>query len=164
MKITLETVSLAEKFVLARLMELYEYDFSEYSKDDVDESGCFGYAHLDDYWREQGRHAFFIRVDGRLAGFVMVRSCWEYQPLQNPRNIAEFFVMKKYRRQGVGRVAAMATFDRFPGGWEVSQWSSNVSAQRFWQKVIAEYTGGRYATFTMAEKGVVGLTFDNSQR
>lgn len=28
--------------------------------------------------------------------------------------------MKKYRRKGVGRAAAMKIFDMFPGGWEIA--------------------------------------------
>ena len=53
---------------------------------------------------EDGRYPFFIRVDGKLAGLVLVRSCSEHNNLSNPHNIAEFFVMKKYRRKGVGKV------------------------------------------------------------
>lgn len=30
---------------------------------------------------------------------VLVRSCSEYNDLRNPHNIAEFFVMKKYRKK-----------------------------------------------------------------
>jgi hypothetical protein len=52
------------------MMELYNYDFSEFSEDDINEYGYFGYPRIDDYWNEEGRHPFFIRVDGKLAGLV----------------------------------------------------------------------------------------------
>lgn len=81
---------------------------------------------------------------------------------RNPHNIAEFFVMKKYRRKGVGRVAAMKIFDMFHGGWEISQWINNLPAQNFWGKVIAEYTNGKYDMFTATEANETGFTFDNS--
>ncbi len=45
---------------------------------------------------------FFIMVNGKLAGLVLVRSCCEHNTLPNPHCIAEFFVMKKYRQKGVG--------------------------------------------------------------
>jgi predicted acetyltransferase len=58
--------------------------------------------------------------------------------------IAEFFVLRKYRHCGVGRAAAFAVFDRFPGHWEVSQIAENSPAQQFWRRIIAQYTHGRY--------------------
>lgn len=162
MKIRVEPVLPEQKSVLVQMMELYNYDFSEFSGDDINEYGYFGYAHIDDYWNEKGRYPFFIRADGKLAGLALVRSCSEYTDLSDPHNIAEFFVMKKYRRKGAGRAVAVKIFDTFPGGWEVSVWKNNLPAQSFWKQVISEYTGGKYGTFAAAEKEMVGFTFDNS--
>lgn len=162
MNVSIEPIRIEQKPVFVQLMELYSYDFSEYSGDDVSEYGYFGYPRTDDYWNEAGRYPFFIRVDGKLAGLALVRSCSEYTQLPHPHCVAEFFVMRKYRCKGVGRIAAQQVFDRFPGSWEVSQWTSNLPAQRFWQRVISGYTGGNYNMFDCAEKGVVGFTFDNS--
>lgn len=162
MDIRIEPILLAQKSVLVQMMELYSYDFSEFSGNDLNECGYFGYSHIDDYWNEKGRYPFFIRVDGALAGLVLVRSCCQYNTLPNPHNIAEFFVMKKYRGKGVGRTAAIRIFDLFPGGWEVSQWTNNLPARKFWGKVIAQYTKGNYKTFTAEEANAVGFTFDNS--
>ena len=162
MAIRIEPILVEQKSVFIQMMELYNYDFSEFSDDDINEYGYFGYPRIDDYWNEEGRFPFFIRVDGKLAGLVLVRSCSEYTHLTQPHNIAEFFVMKKYRRKGVGKAAAMKIFDMFPGGWEVSQWSNNLPAQKFWKQVISEYTNGNYNVFTMPEKEVVGFTFDTS--
>lgn len=53
-------------------------------------------------------------------------------------------------------------FDMFRGGWEISQWINNLPAQNFWGKVIAEYTNGKYDTFTATEENETGFTFDNS--
>ncbi len=72
--------------------------------------------------------------------------------------------MKKYRRLGVGKEASIKVFDMFPGGWEISQWANNLPAQKFWKEVIAEYTKGKYNTFTVKEKDTVGFIFDNSLR
>lgn len=164
MNINIEPILIEQKSVFVQMMELYNYDFSEFSDDDINEYGYFGYPRIDDYWNEEGRYPFFIRVDGKLAGLVLVRSCCEHNDLPNPHNIAEFFVMKKYRRRGVGKVAAMKIFDMFPGGWEISQWVNNLPAQKFWQKVVAEYTNGKYDRFTSEEAEKVGFTFDNSSR
>ncbi len=162
MDIRIEPILIEQKPVFVQMMELYSYDFSVFSHDDVDETGYFGYSHIDDYWKEAGRYPFFIRAGGKLAGLVLVRSCSEYQELENPHNIAEFFVMKKYRHKGVGRAVSRMIFDRFPGGWEISMWKNNLPAQRFWHQIVSEYTNGKYKTFVAAEKDVVGYTFYNS--
>ena len=108
MTIRIDPILPEQKPVFIQMMELYLYDFSEFSEDDINESGYFGYPHIDDYWKEEGRHPFFIRADGQLAGLVLVRCCCEHHQMADPHNIAEFFVMKKYRRKGVGRAAAGA--------------------------------------------------------
>ena len=102
MEVQIEPVCIGQKSVLRQMMELYLYDFSEFSHADIRENGYFGYAYLDAYWQEAGRFPFFIRADGRLAGFILVRSCSEHNALRDPHNIAEFFVLKKYRRHGIG--------------------------------------------------------------
>ena len=70
--------------------------------------------------------------------------------------------MLKYTTKAVGKTAAMRIFDMFPGGWEISQWTNNFPAQNFWNKVVAEYTSGKYNTFTVKGENEVGFTFDNS--
>ena len=102
MDISVEPILKEQKSVLVQMMELYSYDFSEFSGDDINEYGYFGYPYIDNYWTEKGRTPFFIRVDGKLAGLVLVRSCSEYTALSDPHSIAEFFVMKKYRKQVIG--------------------------------------------------------------
>jgi len=109
------------------------------------------------------------RVEGRLAGFVLVMH-YNYFTGEHaadcPWVIAEFFVMRKYRRQGVGRAAAFQVFDRFPGRWEVAEITSNVGAQAFWRKVIGEYTGGDFAETVLDDESWHGpvQSFDNSRK
>jgi predicted acetyltransferase len=142
MTVEIRPASSSDKHILRNLMELYLHDFSEFEDLDVDEHGLYGYERLDHYWLEAERHPFLIRVAGKLAGFILVRDSRD-QPVTH--SIAEFFVVRKYRRQGVGRLAAWAMFDQFPGAWNVCQEETNRPAQAFWRKVIGEYTRGNYA-------------------
>jgi predicted acetyltransferase len=96
---------------------------------DVDEHGVFGYQYLDHYWTEPDRHPFFIRADGYLAGFALVRA-------GSPHDMAEFFVMRKYRRGGIGISAARMVFERFPGEWQVRQLAANAGGTAFWRTAI----------------------------
>ncbi|SFM14287.1 Predicted acetyltransferase [Paenibacillus sp. 1_12] len=144
MKVILEKVAYEQKSILRQLLELYKYDFSEYELDDVNEQGLYDYKYLDYYWTEDGRHAFFIRVDEKLAGFALVRALGVNAEGEDIHSMAEFFVMKKYRRRGVGNKAAIRLFDLLPGNWKVGQVENNAPSQLFWRKIIAEYTGHSY--------------------
>ena len=53
MEVTLNPMGIEEKILLERLMELYMYEFSQFSQDDISEYGCYGYRHIDDYWNEE---------------------------------------------------------------------------------------------------------------
>ena len=50
--------------------------------------------------------------------------------------MAEFFVMRKYRRGGIGNEAARTLFARFPGKWQVRQERANGAATLFWHTAI----------------------------
>ena len=84
---------------------------------------------------------FLIRVDGRPGGFALVKRLSAEPPTFD---MGEFFVLPPHRRRGIGRRAATWLFDCFAGSWEVREMPTNVPAQRFWRRVIAEYTGGAF--------------------
>ena len=67
MNVKLMKVKEEQKSILAHLIELYEYDFSEFEDNDVNAYGLYGYSYLDYYWTEAGRYAYFIQVDGKLG-------------------------------------------------------------------------------------------------
>jgi predicted acetyltransferase len=65
-------------------------------------------------------------------------------------DVAESFVIRRYRRSGVGRRAAFLVWDRWPGRWIVRVSLGNTGALPFWSGVIAEYTGGAATEFVRA--------------
>jgi predicted acetyltransferase len=149
MNIDVSPAGIHEKPILRNLLELYSYDFSAIDGADVDDSGLYGYEHLDLYWEEPDRFPFLVRVDGRLAGFALVRKGTYFPENESGETrpawlIAEFFIMRKYRRRGIGTRVARQLFDRFGGRWEIAELAENDEAQTFWRKVISEYTGGRF--------------------
>ena len=146
MDIAICPVTIEDKSVLGNLLELYEYDSSEFSGSEANEHGLYGYKYLDHYWAETGRHAFLIRVSGRIAGFVLVR---DSSNTGDTHSVSEFFVMRKYRRRGIGKIVAHRIFDMFPGRWHVAQEEANPSAQAFWRRVISEYTDGHFREISL---------------
>lgn len=148
--IELHPAHIEDKTILRHLLELYAYDFSEIDSADVDEHGLYGYHRLDHYWTEEGRSPFLVRVSGKWAGLALVREVTlaEGRPAHS---IAEFFIMRKYRRQGVGQIVAQRLFDMFPGAWEIGQMAANLPAQAFWRAVIADYAGDRFEEMRRAD-------------
>ncbi|BAZ51756.1 hypothetical protein NIES4103_44140 [Nostoc sp. NIES-4103] len=63
--------SITDKPLIQRMMELYQYDFSEIEGTDLNKHGYFGYPYLDYYWVEADRYPFIVQVDEKLAGFVL---------------------------------------------------------------------------------------------
>jgi predicted acetyltransferase len=127
--------------ILANLIELYAHDFSEVVDLEIGKDGRFGYPSLPLYWSEPSRHPFLIRVDGQLAGFALVKHGSELSGNRAVWDMAEFFILRGYRKRGIGIHAAHQVWKRFPGPWEVRVMQANVSALHFWTKAIAEFTG-----------------------
>ena len=136
-------VQKGDKEILRNLLEKYNYEFSQYDNLDVNDLGLYGYDWLDCYWTEENRWAFFFKVDGKLAGFAMVNDYPETGK-KTDYGMAEFFVMYKYRKQGIGKQAAFALFDRFQGTWQLKRHPKNIPSVHFWDRVVAEYTNGEF--------------------
>lgn len=52
--------------------------------------------------------------------------------------MAEFFVVRKHRRSGVGFQAVRQLIGARPGQWEIAVVRANVGALAFWRRVAAE--------------------------
>jgi len=105
----------------------------------------------------------FHHGGGHYAGFVLVTKHCKYITDAAAHSIAEFFVMRKYRKMGIGKQAAQDVFDMFPGLWEVRVLHINVTAIPFWSKVITEYTGGTHTfhPIPIADWEGLGYTFNS---
>ena len=121
---------------------LFRSDFSEFAPigsphGEVDAEGRFAYPRLESYWREDGLIPLLIRADDHLAGFVLVNK-WSALGLPLDHVVAEFFVLRKYRRDRVGTRAALLIFRRYAGRWEVPVAWYNPPALAFWRSVAEE--------------------------
>lgn len=161
MEIRLELMCVEQKSLLVQLMELYMYEFSVYENIDISEYGYYGYGHIDDYWNEDGRFPYLIRVDGKIAGFALICPHCNYISGENARCIGEFFIMLKYRRKGIGLYVATQLFNIHPGFWEICYLRNNLSAAMFWKKVVEQYTNNVYEVCGTERDYMIGFTFHN---
>jgi predicted acetyltransferase len=144
---------------MANLLELYLHDFSEFVPSDIGEDGRFGYPYLAAYWQERERFPFLIRVDAALAGFALVRQRSLLSGAPDVMDIAEFFVLRGWRRRGIGRTAAHTLFRGFPGRWEVRVLEANVGALPFWEQTVAAYTQHHFQRMSWVHEGICWQVF-----
>ena len=133
--VDLVVVELTDRETLNNLTQLYQYDFSEIEALNVAADGRFHALDALEIDR-----AYFVRADGQLAGFALVR----HQPSQiEPDSLVwwmqEFFILRRYRRKGIGRTAASLVIQRHPGLWEITETPSNQGATAFWRAVLHTY-------------------------
>ena len=125
-----------DRLPIARMLELYQHDLSDIWPSDLDAHGEYGYA-LDRYWADARCHAFVALCRAQFAGFALVDGAVKVG--REGHWIDQFFVLKKYRRSGVGSALAGAVFAALPGAWEVGQMPANLPAQAFWRRVIGTH-------------------------
>ncbi len=157
----IEIVEGAEIAVIENLAQLYHYDFSEMSRGDpehghVKEDGLFQHD-WSYYFGKDEHHDFLVRVDGQIAGFALVSPERSFRdPEETVWWMDEFFVLRKYRRLGVGEYVATSLFDRFHGVWQVAQMEMNTGARAFWRDVIGTYTAGSFEEVHFADDNWIG--------
>lgn len=148
MKIDIVEAPVDKMPVIQNMARFYAYDLSKscgfYTLFDwsFPENGLYEALDLSNYWKPD-HYPFLIRVDGELAGFVLIDKIGTTSDVD--WNMGQFFIVGKYQGKGVGRQVAVQTFEKFPGTWEVMQMPDNIPAIAFWKKVIARYTNNKYS-------------------
>jgi predicted acetyltransferase len=142
----LEVASRDDAPLLSNLLELYLHDMSDFFPIEVAADGRFHYDRLPLYWSEpEKRFPFLIRSGGRLAGFALATRGSPASDDPEHLDMAEFFVLRRYRRSGVGRRAACLLWGRLPGDWVVRVSEANRAGLPFWHATIREFTRGAFS-------------------
>lgn len=148
-----------QEAVLANLLELYTHDFSEFTDLAIGPDGRFHYPRLPLYWQEETRFPFLVKVRGDLAGLVLVSRGSLMSGNPQVWDMAEFFIMRGYRRRGIGLSIAHEVWRQFPGEWEVRVRESNAPALVFWETAIKAFTGVSAVPASVEEGGVQRRVF-----
>ncbi len=138
MNLELLSATAKDLSVVKNLVRYYIYDMSEYMGWDCNNQGQWdGCDDLTEYWDKSDHHPFVVRIDNSIAGFAMVRI---YPEETDRHEIGEFFIARKFKGRGAGKICSFRLFDKFPGKWIVRVLDSNTGARLFWDKVINKYT------------------------
>jgi predicted acetyltransferase len=139
--------------VLANMLELYAYDLSDVFDLHLGPDGRYHYPWLPLYWQEETRFPFLVKVGGQLAGFVLVSRGSLLRSDPQVWDMAEFFVMRRYRRRGLGAAVAQEIWRRFPGPWDVRVLEKNQPAQVFWEATVRAFAGLTAAPISVEQGG-----------
>ena len=127
------------KLILENLFSLYGHDISEYTPySEVGDDGAYAFEDVDDFLHSAEHMAFLFYQENKPIGFLLMGS-GELALEGCEYIIYDFFVLRKYRRTGMGTEAMKMVFDQYPGKYCVSDLVCNVSAVSFWRKLIARY-------------------------
>lgn len=118
-------------------MTLFLHDLSEFN-DKLDlnpENGLFEFDVLEWFFEKEGLTPYFINLEGKPIGFILLQS----GPYSNQEYadyvLNSFFILKKYRRKGIGKLACSKFFEMYPGRYAISQAKTNIPAIKFWKNV-----------------------------
>ena len=136
--IRLQSVLPQDRDLLWNINQKYLYEMTNFYDDPMDENGNYHYGHFEDYFTDPKRTAYFIYVDGQLAGFAMLNP---YSNLsQSPdHTMAEFTVFPAYRRRHIALDAARMILNEHPGTWEIKYNEKNLAAKKLWNEVARPY-------------------------
>ena len=141
---TLEIIkaSKADQEIIQNLARFYIYDLSEFQKRKCPDNGLYEDEDYISFWTVKGHHPFLIKYESELAGFVLMEEGGSSEDIDY--NIAEFFIIRKFRKQGLSKTVAIEIFNMYPGNWELMAISNNSPAIAFWEKTLESFTGGNY--------------------
>jgi predicted acetyltransferase len=126
--------------VLRNLFQHYLRDMSDWFEVESNPDGSYSYD-TTSLW-EQGYDVYLATVDDSIAGFALIGSATEWLGDIGVHDVHEFFVLRKFRRTGIGRRMATLLWDERPGEWLVRVAEINAPAIPFWRNVISTYARG----------------------
>jgi predicted acetyltransferase len=129
--------------ILSNLFELYLHDMAEWFEFDTTREGNFAFPTQQEVW-DKGVDVYFLYSEEIPVGFGLVGSAVEFDAGPNAKDMDEFFVVRRYRRSGIGREFANDLWLRYPGHWLVRVFQKNQPAIPFWRSSISAFTKGRY--------------------
>ena len=138
MNVQITRIDNSQKELFLNLYNLYLYDLSEFSGEELLEEGKYDPTNTYLYLERAELHPFFILYDGKVIGFVLVCSP-PYVDDDVDYTVQELFLVKKYRGQGLAAQAVNLVFAQFQGRFKVEQLANNLSAVSFWKKYYEQH-------------------------
>lgn len=134
-KLNIQLVPSSQSDDLLNLFNSYLLEIREYDpKIMLDENGNPVYKWFNYYWVDKNRYPIYLKLEDKVIGFALIRKLDA-----KTHEIAEFYVMPKYRRNGYAMWFANEILNQFKGSFEFSTNINNIKAINFWDKFSEGY-------------------------
>lgn len=148
---TFERIDRGRDAILRNLYEHYVHDMSEWLRIDTRDDGTFGFD-TNSLW--EGDYAVYLaKVGGALAGFGVIGSSQRWLGRAGGRDMKDFFVLRRFRRQGIASAFATHLLNEFPGEWLIRVLVANEPALPFWRRTVRDYAQGDFEERGLLERG-----------
>lgn len=153
-KVSLVSASLEQYPIIQNMAPFYVYDMSEYFANEegwgISDQGSYICMDFKKYWLTDEAFPYLIYYKNELAGFVIIDKKGSNKTTDY--NMAQFFILRKFKHKGLGRFVAYQCFDKYKGNWEVMVLPGNEGAYRFWRSIICGYTANNFTEETAQVK------------
>jgi len=97
----------------------------------------FSLPYLEAYFMEKTRWAYLL-----LHNTIPIGFCLFHKIVSDPSrdyHLAEFFIVHRYRKQGLGSHFADEIIKQFPGKWEIHILQKNEPSMNFWSHWLKRF-------------------------
>lgn len=150
--IELVPATLADWPLIQNMARFYVYDMTRFlgfhEGWELPNDGLYECIDFKKYWQDTHAFPFLIQYKGENVGFAIVDKKGSHADIDF--NMAQFFILNKFKHKGISQYVAKKCFDQFRGTWEVNVISGNEAAYRFWRKTVKDYTNNRFQEYSEA--------------
>lgn len=137
---SVQIVPFVKKEAMREYFNDYLTELSEFDPDiKFDNYGKPIYKWFEHYWQDKDRYPLYFKVDGEIAGLAMIR---ELNFMLY--DIAEFYVLPKYRKDGNAIWFASKLTELFDGEFTFGTRFTNPRAIKFWGKFSKLFDANSY--------------------
>lgn len=130
----------SEKKMLAKVVNDYLKVHCEHQEVRIGPETIDDYVYYPEYWKEKGRYPYFIKNEGSVVGFVLVRTVFENQ--DHFYQVSDFYIKPEFEDLGYGTSAVKLLWSAYPGRWELQVHFQNQRAKFFWVNCIRKFALG----------------------
>jgi len=140
LNLTISKIGPESDILLRNLFEHYCHDMSEWFEVDTGTDGRYS-RDTSAVWANRCE-VYLAKVGDSIAGFALIGSGAEWLGEIGAHDVHEFFVMRRFRRRGVGQSMTTFLWNQYSGEWLVRVLEANAPALSFWRDAISRYAPG----------------------
>lgn len=152
----MEKVTAEKRFILENMLQLYLHEITAFFPIEFNsEIGLYEYDNFGDYFTDENKMAYFILVEDKIGGFVLV------DKIDHEFILQEIFVLNNYKNKGIGYNTVKELLDMCKGQWVIKSLPNSKGAENFWMKTIKDLTDDNFKMERIGKYNRAVITFNN---